>query len=104
MPKQIQKELNGVSYNKFIFRDFLEGLFSQIIPRHHRGKIVIFLDNSSVHRHVDGRILPEIRDQDDLPQSLLPRSNPISLVLFSDHSHIGKFTLGLNLGQELITK
>ena len=42
--------LNGVSADKFMFRDFLEGLFSQIIPQHHRRKIVVFLDNSSVHR------------------------------------------------------
>jgi hypothetical protein len=82
-----------------MFRDFLESLFSQIIPQHHRRKIVVFLDKSSVHR---SNLIEEHCQKYEIKMisnaPYCPDFNPISVVLFSDHSIIGKFTLGLKFG------
>ena len=42
--------LNNVSADKHEFQTFLQGLFTHILPQEQRRKVVLFLDNSSVHR------------------------------------------------------
>jgi transposase len=42
--------LNNTRADKHMFKKFLEGLFTRLSPQEYRKKIVIFLDNSSVHR------------------------------------------------------